>query len=92
MPGAGPRFWPEGEWVLIPSPTRGPGGHVLSAATGERIRVLAGAREETAGIEITQRGIAYAWDSLGTVTAWDVASGSLLRQFSLTCSPENMGS
>jgi hypothetical protein len=90
-PGCDPRFSPDGNSVLMPPQRREPCVHVLSAATGELLRELRGASGEIAGIEVTSGGIVYAWDIFGGVTAWDLASGALVRQFSVTCSP-NMDS
>src|SRR5262245_19726946 len=83
LPAAGPRFSPDGELVLAPSENRQPALLVLSAATGQKQAELSGARAEIAGIAVAENGVVYAWDHYGTITAWNVASGALLRQLSV---------
>ncbi len=58
--------------------------HVLPTTTGELLAELRGAKAQIAGIEVTASGIVYAWDISGTLTAWDLATRKLLRQFKLT--------
>jgi hypothetical protein len=57
---------------------------VLSTATGELLAELRGAEAEIVGIEVTTSGIVYAWDASGTLTAWDLATRTLFRQYNLT--------
>jgi outer membrane protein assembly factor BamB len=80
----GPRFSPDGKCVLTAAPARAAEVHVLSTATGELLAELRGAEAEIVGIEVTTSGIVYAWDASGTLTAWDLATRTLFRQYNLT--------
>jgi hypothetical protein len=84
MQGVGPRFSPDGRCVLTPAPAREAAVLVLSTTTGELLAELRGAKAQIAGIEVTTSGIVYAWDHSETLTAWDLATHKLLRQFKLT--------
>jgi len=84
LTGAGPRFSPDGRCVLTTAPARAPEVHVLSTATGELLAEMRGAKAQIAGIEVTDIGIVYAWDVSGTLTAWDLATRTIVRQFNLT--------
>ena len=84
MQGAQPRFSPDGRCVLTPAPAREAAVLVLSTTTGELLAELRGAKAQIAGIQVTTSAIVYAWDHSGTLTAWDLATCKLLRQFKLT--------
>jgi outer membrane protein assembly factor BamB len=87
MPTAAPRFTPDGKCLLTAAPGRAPALNVLSAATGELLAELQGAKQEQAGIEVTTSGLVYAWDKTGTLTVWDLTTRTLLRQTVIPCSP-----
>lgn len=83
-PGVAPRFSPDGQAVLIAAPARAPVVHVVSAATGHLLAELHGAKAEIAGIDVTNDGIVYAWDTSGTLSVWDLTTRQLLHQRDLT--------
>lgn len=83
-PGVGPRFSPDGQFVLTAAAARTGVLNVLAAKTGEPLTELHGAKAEIAGIEVMASGIVYAWDKAGTLTAWELATRTLLRQYNIT--------
>jgi len=92
-PVAGPRFSPDGELVIAPLESRRAALLVLSAATGQQLAELTGAKAQVAGIEVSENGVVYAWSFFsGTVTAWNIASGSLVGELSVECLPASVGS
>jgi hypothetical protein len=84
MTGAGPRFSPDGQCVLTAASARAPAVHIFSTTSGEFLAELRGAQAEISGIEVTPGGTVYAWDTTGTLTAWDLATRAMLRQSSVT--------
>ena len=91
-PAAEPRFSPDGEFLAAPSEDGKATLLVLSAATGQLHAELTGATSRIAGIAWLENRVVCAWDDSGTITAWNVTSRSLLRQFSVECLATNTGS
>jgi hypothetical protein len=83
--GSVPRFSPDSRTLLASCPCKRSRVVIYSAATGDEVGELVGPKGELHGLTVTRNGTVFGWDRTGTITAWNLASRSILYQLHPPC-------
>jgi len=82
----GPQFSSDGQSLLVPTLGADAGIAVVATASGEPVGKLEGGGC-VVGLRVRTDGSAYAWNSEGTITAWNLATGKVVFRLDPSASP-----